>query len=199
MLIRLEHLKKRELDQIGLEIAEAFLAEPNSFSLSLTRRECIRYFQIMVRYYYKSHCLYTVSPNQEGWIAYYRKTREPGLPAKLSLALGLFCSIPYSALRETGLSPEGWIYYKDLFAEESDYMDIAMVAIKKPCQRQGYLRRLLEEPFALSRELQIPCILETDTDSNARKYEHLGFRTVRDQAFRSELHLYVMEYRPTTS
>lgn len=196
MLIRLEHMKKSELNRIGLEIAEAFLAETNSFSLSLNRRECIRYFQAMVHYYYKGHCLYAASPNQEGWIAWYRREQEPGALAKLSMAVHLFCSIPYSSLSKTGLSPEGWIYYKDLFAEEPDYIDIAMVAVKKPCQKQGYLRQLLQEPMALSKELQIPCILETDTQANARKYERCGFHAVTDQVFHSGLHLYAMEYRP---
>lgn len=195
MLVRLENQKKSDLNRIALEIAEAFLAEPNSFSLSLNRQECIRYFQIIVRYYYKNKCLYAVSPDQRGWIAFYRRKQEPGRLARFCVMLQLLFAIPYFSLSKTGLSPENWIYYKDLYAGESDYIDIAMVAIKKPCQKQGLLRQLLEEPFALSQELQIPCILETDTRSNAQKYEHCGFRIVRDQPFPPELHLYAMEYR----
>jgi GNAT superfamily N-acetyltransferase len=193
-LIPLRHLTKKECKQIGKEIAEAFLGEANMFSENLTREECIRYFQIITDYYCHAGCLYASSPAQEGWIAYYTQSQSPGFFSTIWMGIRLFLSIPYTSLMKTGQVPSGWIYYKDLYAEKSDFIDVAMVAVKKSCQGQGYLHTLLAEPMALARQKKIPCILETDNSRNAAKYQHCGFTSVQDMAFGDTIHLYAMEY-----
>ena len=94
------------------------------------------------------------------------------------------------------LDRQGWNDYTLAHVKDRDYVDVSLVAVKKEYRHQGFLRKLLHEPFALADAYGIPCILDTDSPLKAAKYEHVGMRIERHQILRSGLAMYTMIYAP---
>lgn len=67
------------------------------------------------------------------------------------------------------------------FFKKDGYVHIKMLAVRKDCQGQGYMRELTT--FDLAEELNVPCIVSTDAESKAVKYEYLGFELYQKRKF----------------
>ena len=85
--------------------------------------------------------------------------------------------------------------YTVTHSSDKDYVDIALIAVRREYQGQGYLRKVLKEPFELADTYGIPVILDTDAEWKAVRYQSVGMRVERDEILESGLHMYTMIYK----
>lgn len=62
---------------------------------------------------------------------------------------------------------------------KGNYYYIKVIAIAKECRGKGAFRKLISPIIHLSREKDIPIVLETNTPENIPIYQHFGFELVR--------------------
>ncbi len=68
-----------------------------------------------------------------------------------------------------------------------------MLVVLKEFQGQGHMRTLLSTPFALAKEKNIPCLLDTDAKIKADKYEKCGMKTIKRMSD-DDVTMYLMRF-----
>ena len=74
------------------------------------------------------------------------------------------------------------------------FIFIGMMVVKEEYQGQGYFRKMLEEVFEMARKENRCVILNTDTESKVKKYEHMGFKLVRARFLEENNYRYDMKW-----
>ncbi|MCD7861951.1 MAG: GNAT family N-acetyltransferase [Lachnospiraceae bacterium] len=195
-MIRLTNLTDEELKAIGRRIGEAFCDEGEGLFTRLDRGDAIMALEIMTECYYRLGVLYATSERQEGHLAYWRKGEAKGWGMKmvrvsLHMAWRFLREIPFGSLKK--LLPLMNNPYEKIYQKEPDYVVISMVAVRREFQGQGYLRVLLEEPFRIAQERNIPCVLDTDTDLKVKKYISCGMKKAAETPIKGGGTMYTME------
>lgn len=195
-MICLKDIGEDHLENIAYAFAEAFTAEEGTVYRSMDMYAAQQYFLIMLRQYSKTGLLYALSENEEGYCVYHRK--NSGLPwyRDMLLTWHFLTRLPMQALQKMIIARHGWQDYTISHAHDADYIDVSLVMVRREYQGQGYLRKLLQEPFRLADELGIPVILDTDSEVKAAKYEHVGMHADKDLILESGVHMFTMIYSP---
>lgn len=138
--------------------------------------------------------LYATSEKREGIVAFARPGERIGAGAmwKLLLAilstLGLKNGIKLLKLMQNGGTSLDNIMKK----QKKKYIFVGLVAVARPFQGQGYMRKTLEIPFEEGRRLGVPVILETDADLKMKKYVSCGMRLYQERKLCEGTSLYDM-------
>ena len=99
------------------------------------------------------------------------------------------------ALKKMGAMHPGWVETNQKYKKEKDFVEVFMVCVPLEHQGKGYLRKLLEEPFALARSMDCPCIIDTYTELRAAKYQHVGMKVTDHKSYPQNVEMYSLEYR----
>ncbi|MCD8052148.1 MAG: GNAT family N-acetyltransferase [Clostridiales bacterium] len=195
-MIRLTNLTDEELKTIGRRIGGAFYDEGEGLFTRLDREDAITALEIMTECYYRLGVLYTTSEQQEGYLAYWRKgeAREWGMKmmrVSLHMTWRFLREIPFRSLKK--LLPLMSNPYEKIYQKEPDYVVISMVAVRREFQGQGFLHVLLEEPFRIAQEQNIPCVLDTDTELKVKKYISCGMKKTAETQIKDGGTMYTME------
>ena len=89
--------------------------------------------------------------------------------------------------------------YKKLYRKEKDYIAVSMVVVLQAYQGQGFMKKVLELPFAEAAKRGCPCILDTDNIQKVVKYEHCGMTKTAEKKMAHDITLYTMAYLPTSA
>lgn len=168
-------------DEEILLIAETFAdyefdsGEKGLYYLCRGRQGKIDFVKGYVRLGLKSGWLYAYGDKHQGYICIRTDKSRDSFLGWISFAKGIISGMGFiGALRFI-------IDYKkagkpiERFFKKDGYVHIKMLAVRKEYQGQGYMRKLTQMAFDLAEELNVPCIVSTDAESKAVKYEHLGF------------------------
>ncbi len=88
---------------------------------------------------------------------------------------------------------KGWRGYEGTYKKEKNYVAIFMLVVLREYQGKGHMRTLLSQPFALAKEKNIPCLLDTDAKIKGKKYEKCGMKIVK-QMSGEDITMYVLRY-----
>ena len=191
-MIQLKDITDSHLQDISEAFADAFLAEEGVVSYSLKKADAFQYFYLTLGEFVRCGCLYTTSVNEEGYIVYYRK--DKGLPwyRELLLTWRYFMHLSLEGMQKMLLCRNGWVDYPVYHTRTPDFIDVCLVCVCLEYQHQGYLKKLLAEPFRIADELDIPVILDTDSEVKAMKYQACGMEIEKDAILKSGIHMYTM-------
>ena len=140
------------------------------------------------------HALYALSEREEGYIVWHHK--KAGMPwyRDIVLMIRFIRRLPPLVTQKMILIRKDWQDYTLAHANDRDYIDVSLIAVKKEYQGTGCLRKLLAEPFAEAERCGCACILDTDSSRKAAKYMHVGMQCEKDAVLESGVHMYTMRY-----
>lgn len=188
---RLIGLSDGEVSKIGRMIGEAYYAEDDPMiRIFDSKDDCIRYFTLITRMCMEGGILYTISDDYEG----YTKKHAPYI-AMLKMLFRLNKSGLMPAVKKFGESHKGWVETNKKYKKEKNFIEVYMACVPIEHQGKGYLHKLLEEPFKIARENNMSCIIETNTDLKAAKYQKCGLKVTDKKEFQSGVVMYSLEYR----
>ena len=199
MLIRTGKLTKEQEQEIGHAAAEAFMREEGSFPNSFTLKESETYFRALVSMCSRAKVLYAVSPEGEGYIAFWRRRHGPGWFLKLRFCLQLCEGIRLERMNAFLDKLKDWKDYEEQFRKEKDYVNVFMIFVRTEWQGKGYMKTLMAEPLRVAEEYGIPCILDTDSEKKEKQYMSLGMHTVKQGCLPDGTKMYTMAYFPEGS
>ena len=78
-------------------------------------------------------------------------------------------------------------------------MESECVVVLQAYQGQGFMKKVLELPFAEAAKRGCPCILDTDNIQKVVKYEHCGMTKTAEKKMAHDITLYTMAYLPTSA
>lgn len=191
-MIKVENKSKKEIAEVGRKIGEAFAAENAGIVTMLTREQSVRAFEIMTEYFYRAGVLYATSEKGEGYLAYWRKKTKPVMKPALHMVRRFLCELPPKAW--IAVAQSGGEQYAKIFKKEHDYIAVSMVVVLREFQGKGYMRKILEQPFAEADTKDIPCILDTDTPLKVKKYTRCGMELCGEKKLKNGISLYTMAY-----
>lgn len=194
----LKNLSDMDLKRIGHNIGSSFVHETGPFSDYFTEEEASAYFYCLCKMAMHSHCLYELE-DEKGYVIYFRKKHGPSFAQKTLFAFRLCARMNLQHMQKYMDALSSWNDYEEKYRHEKDYVDLFMVCIPEKQQGKGYLRKLLKEPMRLAEERNIPCILDTDSESKMMKYRHIGFNVKDETVLPDGNHMYTMEYRKEQS
>ncbi len=192
-MIKVQNVDKTKLAEIGKTIGEAFMAEPGVLVQDFTLEDGIAYFSVLTEICYNSGCLYSISENHEGFVAYWTKNNKPPLKYQFSMLFKLLTRVKIHSLIGLVRAIKGWTGYEETYKNEHDYVAIFMLVVPKAFQGQGHMRTLLSAPFALAKGENIPCLLDTDAKIKADKYEKCGMKIIK-QMSDADVTMYLMRF-----
>ena len=192
-MIKVTDMSKEELVYYGTQIGEAFVAEGAGLAATASKEDMVKAFEIMTEYFYKAGVLYTTSEQHEGFLAYWRKNTKIKMGPALHMGFRMLREMSFKGIK--AVIGGGEERYAKLYKKEKDYIAVSMVVVLKEFQGKGFMKKVLEQPFAEARELGIPCVLDTDTPLKVTKYEKCGMKNTGRKALKSGACLYTMEYR----
>jgi predicted GNAT family acetyltransferase len=190
---KVEHMTKEELVKYGTLIGEAFVLEGDGIATTAPKEDIVKAFEIMTEYFYKSGVLYTTSDDHEGFLAYWRKNTKVKIKPMLHMIFRMLREMSFKGVMAVA-SSSGELYAK-LYKKEKDYVAVSMVVVLREFQGKGYMKKVLEHPFAEADQAGIPCVLDTDTKLKREKYTKCGMRNTGEKKLKSGQYLYTMEYR----
>lgn len=76
------------------------------------------------------------------------------------------------------------------------FIRIEVLAVRKEYQKQGYMRRMLEEVYEIADKIGVPVILDTDDKDKCRRYQHLGMTLDRVRNCGERFHMYDLIREP---
>ena len=195
-MIKIENWSTENIEKYSRLIGEAFAASPG-IAETIPHDDLVKSFEIITEFYYRMGTLYTTSEKYEGFLAYWdKKTRQPLGPA-LHMIRRMLREIPFKSLLNiaTGSNEQ----YKKLYRKEKDYIAVSMVVVLQAYQGQGFMKKVLELPFAEAAKRGCPCILDTDNIQKVVKYEHCGMTKTAEKKMAHDITLYTMAYLPTSA
>lgn len=192
--MKLETITEQEVE----EIAEAFAdyqyenGEEGLFYLFPDSEAVMVYMRAFIHAGVKCGWLYTTGEEREGYIMISDSASSPSVSALLIVikgclkALGLKGCIRFvKAIKSGGESLES-----RMKKEKKDFIKIEMVAVRKSCQGQGCMRKVVDIAFRMGEERGLPCILDTDGRLKRDKYLHLGMQSAGVRQIGEHVYLY---------
>ena len=183
--------------QIG-SIVEAFAdyqyegGEQGLFYLFPDKEAVRAYMSAFVRAGVRMGWMYATSEKREAYIMISDSKSSPSVPVLLEFikgglkAFGFRGCISYiKVLRSGGKSLES-----RMKKDKKDFIKIELLAVTKPCQGQGYMRKALDIAFRMGQDRKLPCILDTDGILKRDKYIHLGMKPAGTRKIGENSYLY---------
>ncbi|MDE7224573.1 MAG: N-acetyltransferase [Acetatifactor sp.] len=196
-MIKLENESKEKIEEIGRKIGEAFADEKAGIVTMLTDEQTVKAFEIMTDYFYRAGVLYSTSETGEGYLAYWEKKTKPAIRPALHMIKRFFSELPLKA--SLVVLKSGGERYAKIFKKEQNYIVVSMVVVLREFQGKGFMRRVLEQPFAEAEEKNIPCVLDTDTPLKVKKYIRCGMELAGEKKLKAGFSLYTMAYHASSA
>ena len=194
MAVKLKSMTKEEIESI----AEAFAdyqyeeGEEGLFHLFPDKEAVKVYMRAFVRAGLRMGWMYATSERREGYILFYDSKENPSLPALLDIVKGCLKAFGVkgciSFLKTLGNGGES--LESRMKKAKKEFIKIELVAVAKPYQGQGYMRKALEIAFREGEKRNLPCILDTDGRLKRDKYVHLGMGPAGTRKIKENLYLY---------
>ncbi len=200
MSVRINTLSEEEIRSIGDAFADYEYADSEwgmSF-LGKGKQAVSDYICAYVRMAIRERVLYSTSVNHEAFIAFKRSEHKMSASSAADLLGAAFGCMNY---RNIPKAAKGFLRsdkgYGDILLKFGiPHIYVGMVAVTKPYQGQGYMRKLLEIAFEEGQRHALPVVLDTDATLKKAKYEHLGMKCVTTIKLADGVNLYGMVYEP---
>ncbi len=181
-MILLNNLTTEKLDEISTIVAESFMSSEgvltnimgNNYEEKVYNAKA--YFGELVNICYNANCLYATSEKHEGYGAFYSK-KNSDINFK-NLTLSLFNKMDKQVLRQLSKLLSTVHGYERMYASDDDIYVILLVVVKTEYQGKGFMRKIVEFAFNEGKKQKLTCVLDTDFEQKAKKYEHLGMKIV---------------------
>ena len=199
-MIKLTGLNKEEVAAISKQIADAFYDyEYNEDDLGLvkyirSREDMFTYMNAITQAAYNSGLLFTTSDRREGYLM---------LSGEGAGAVRFFDGIKMIIAEKRALGGFSKMkeFIKACFAEgntietrmkraKRKFIRIEMLVVRPEFQRQGHMRKMLEDVYKIADKKGISVILDTDDKDKAARYEHLGMKLDRVRNCGEKFHMY---------
>ena len=199
-MIKIKNISEAQIDEISCQIAGAFYDynyAPNEKGLRMyikSRKDMFVYMNAIVRAAYKTGVLFSTSENHEGYIMLSGKDiPRIGLLDGLKMiaaekkALGGFRNMKKFV---TACFSDGGTIEMRMKKAKRDYIRIEILVVRREYQKQGYMRKMLDDVYALAQRKGVPVILDTDDKDKCSRYEHLGMKLDRIRKCGEGLNMY---------
>lgn len=193
-MVKIENLTNEEIEAIGDAFAEYSYADGEKglaylYNGNVAVKEYIcGYTRAMI----KAGCLYSTSERHEAYIAYKYSKDSMNLSAVFELIKAFRKSLGFkgtvSLIKAMNAACKS--YEETLKKSKKPYIFVSMVAVVKPYQGQGYMRKVLELAFEEGRKRNCPVFLDTDAKLKRDKYVHLGMKNVNTRKINDEVFIY---------
>ena len=191
-MICLNNLSQEEIQNIGHDIANAFLSEPGCFSV-LDKDVASRMFAIIVETCYETGHLYTTSEKQEGYCVHWSKKERPGFFVQAKMVWKMITQLPLRTAVMLKDSQNQWKPTEVRYKHSRDFEEVFLLVVRKDYQGQGYFREMLEEVFDIAKSRGTITVLDTDSINKANKYEHVGMTIVDRCVQQSGIEMFALE------
>ena len=191
-MIKCENLSPDDIQRLGGWVSEAFLGEKGCFSV-LPKEVGAKMFTNIVQTCYECGHLYTTGEKQEGFCVYWTKKERPGFWPQMKMAMKMAVSVPLKVGILLMKNQNNWKPTEKRYNKADDFVEVFLLAVRKEYQGQGHFRKMLEEPFALAKKRKTICVLDTDSDLKAAKYEHVGMRIIDRKKQKSGIEMFALE------
>ena len=193
-MVKIENLTNEEIEAIGDAFADyqysdgekglAYLYNGNA----AVKEYICGYTRAMI----KAGCLYSTSERHEAYIAYKCSKDSMNLSAVFELLKAFRKSLGFKGTVSLikAMNAAGKSYEQTLKKSKKPYIFVSMVAVVKPYQGQGYMRKVLELAFEEGRKRNCPVFLDTDAKLKKDKYVHLGMKNVNTRKINDEVFIY---------
>lgn len=193
-------LSDQEIEAIGEAFADHPYPEDDQGMVMLfPGRESIKaYICGYVRAALKCGCLYTTSERHEAYVAFQHTQDKSKLKFLLSLVPVLIRTMGFGGalryMRLTGRS--GMSYHEELLKSKKNHVYVMMLAVTKPYQGRGFMRKVIDIAYEEGRRRQCPVVLETDARLKRDKYVSVDMTCVRERRCTDTAVLYDMLWTP---
>ena len=179
-MVKVENLTDEEIEAIGNAFAEYSYADGEKelaylYNWNAAVKEYIcGYTRAMI----KAGCLYSTSERHETYIAYKYTKDSMKISAVFELLKTFKKTLGFKGTVRLikAMNAAGKSYEETLKKSKKPYVFVSMVAVVKPYQGQGYMRKVLEIAFEEGRKGNCPVYLDTDAKLKRDKYVHLEMR-----------------------
>lgn len=199
-MIKLEGLRKDEVETISRQIADAFYDyqynenDEGLIKFIKTREDMFTYMNAITRAAYNSGVLYATSEAHEGYLM---------LSGEGVGRVRFWDGIKMISAEKKALDGFGNMkkFIKACFAEGSTietrmrkakqkFLRVEMLVVRPEFQKQGFMRKMLDYSYGLADKAGVPVILDTDDQDKCRRYEHLGMKVDRIRNCGEKFHMY---------
>ncbi|MCM1156439.1 MAG: hypothetical protein NC314_05805 [Roseburia sp.] len=120
------------------------------------------------------------------------ESMTPSIPALLEIIKGCLKSLGFKGCISymKKLSQGGQSLESRMKKAKKNFIKIELVAVTKPYQGQGYMRKTLDIAFQAGQEKKLPCILDTDGRLKRDKYISVGMQLAGTRKIEEGLYLY---------
>ena len=199
-MITLSNLTEKQLDKIVNEITDAFYdyqyneADCGLVKYIKSRKSMYIYMKAIVTAAYRCNMLYTTSESQEGYL--FLSGKDMGqisfcqgmkMISAEKKALGGFRNM--NSFIKACFSEGGTIETRMRKAKRP-FIRIEMLVVNKSHQKQGFMKKMLEEVYRMAEEKGVAVILDTDDKDKAARYQHLGMKLDRVRNCGEKFHMY---------
>ena len=197
---KLKNLSDVQLDEISHQIADAFYdyrynADDRGLLKYITSRDSMFiYIGAIVRASYKTGVLYTTSDKQEGYLMLSGVgLRRIGFIDGMKMiyaekkALGGFKNMKDFI---TACFSDGGTIEMRMKKAKKRFIRIEMLVVRPEYQKQGFMRKMLDDVYSLADKKGVPVILDTDDKDKCARYEHLGMRLDRVRKCGQNMNMY---------
>lgn len=205
-MIKVTELSEAELRAISMEITDSFYdykyneGDTGFKKFFLSREDMFIYMSGIIKAAYKCGLLYTTSEKREGFLALTGEgvgsvSFVEGMKMILAekRALGGFKKMKefVKACFSNGHSIETRIK-----KEKRKYIKVEVLVVRKEYQKQGFMKKMLEDTYELGDKLGVPVILDTDDKDKSDRYVHLGMKLDRVRNCGEKFHIYDLIREP---
>ncbi|MGL5753886.1 MAG: GNAT family N-acetyltransferase [Paraclostridium sp.] len=204
MSIKLLKLDKRYVNDVGDLLADSFIDNPLMLYFfpdeSIRKKILPNMYRSVANITMTIGTVYATSENLEGVIGVIdNRKRLFNLNMMRAIVKSLFINLP--ALKYISLID---IIKKSKNISMDNYPNnidkcfyIEMVAVDRRYRGQKYMSKLIRSVLQEAKNTNLHCILQTETEENVMKYEHLGFKLYNKiESIPEELYHYVLIYNP---
>lgn len=197
---KLKALSDAQLDEISHQIGDAFYdyrysADERGLLKYITSREAMFiYIGAIVRAAYKTGVLYTTSEKHEGYLILSGEgLKRIGFPDGMKMisaekkALGGFKNMKSFI---SACFSEGGTIETRMKKAKRRFIRIEMLVVRPEYQKQGFMRKMLDDVYRLADKKGVAVILDTDDKDKCARYEHLGMRLDRVRKCGAQMNMY---------
>lgn len=199
-MIKLTGLSIEEVTEISKQIADAFYdykyneEDQGLVKYIKSRDDMFVYMNAITQAAYNSGLLYTTSENREGFLM---------LSGAGAGTIGFMDGMRMICAEKKALGGFSNMksFIKACFAEgntietrmrkaKRKFIRIEMLVVRPEFQGQGFMRKMLEDVYALADKEGVPVILDTDDKDKSSRYQHLGMKLDRVRNCGEKFHMY---------
>ncbi|MCR5467299.1 MAG: GNAT family N-acetyltransferase [Lachnospiraceae bacterium] len=199
-MIKLEGLKKDEVEAISRQIADAFYdyqynaEDEGLIKFIKTREDMFIYMNAITKAAYNSGVLYSTSDNHEGYlmlsgegvgrVKFWDGIKMISAEKK---ALGGFSNMKKFI---KACFAEGSTIESRMRKAKRKFLRIEMLVVRPEYQKRGFMRQMLDYTYGQADKAGVPVILDTDDRDKCNRYEHLGMKVDRIRNCGEKFHMY---------